>query len=136
MTGGGGRGADGALEPWSLHAASAPTPPRPAHSSCARTSMRSTECCRCGSASSCGWSTRAGSIRPVRLVPVPFLGPALREEMVKLATRAGCMIPEERWFTNLYDKGNVGAAVALPDCSTICCARAIAARPAPALRRA
>jgi len=29
---------------------------------------------------------------------------------VKLATRAGCMIPEERWFTNLYDKGNVGAA--------------------------
>ena len=35
---------------------------------------------------------------------------SLREEMVKLATRAGCMIPEERWFTNLYDKGNVGAA--------------------------
>ena len=34
----------------------------------------------------------------------------LREEMVKLATRAGCMIPEERWFTNLYDKGNIGAA--------------------------
>jgi len=35
---------------------------------------------------------------------------SLREEMVRLATRAGCMIPEERWFTNLYDKGNVGAA--------------------------
>lgn len=35
---------------------------------------------------------------------------SLREEMVKLATRAGCLIPEERWFTNLYDKGNVGAA--------------------------
>jgi 3-oxoacyl-[acyl-carrier-protein] synthase III len=35
---------------------------------------------------------------------------SLREEMVKLATRAGCMIPEERWFTNLYHKGNVGAA--------------------------
>lgn len=35
---------------------------------------------------------------------------SLREEMVKLATRAGCMIPEERWFTNLYEKGNVGAA--------------------------
>lgn len=35
---------------------------------------------------------------------------SLREEMVKLATRAGCMIPEDRWFTNLYDKGNVGAA--------------------------
>jgi 3-oxoacyl-[acyl-carrier-protein] synthase-3 len=35
---------------------------------------------------------------------------SLRQEMVKLATRAGCMIPEERWFTNLYEKGNVGAA--------------------------
>ena len=30
--------------------------------------------------------------------------------MVRLATKAGAMIPEERWFTNLYDKGNVGAA--------------------------
>ncbi len=35
---------------------------------------------------------------------------SLREEMVRLATKAGCMIPEDRWFTNLYDKGNVGAA--------------------------
>lgn len=35
---------------------------------------------------------------------------SLRQEMVRLATRAGCMIDEERWFTNLYDKGNVGAA--------------------------
>lgn len=35
---------------------------------------------------------------------------SLREEMIRLATKAGCMIPEERWFTNLYDKGNVGAA--------------------------
>src|SRR5262249_14371078 len=34
-----------------------------------------------------------------------FSAHSLREEMVKLATRAGCMIPEERWFTNLYDKG-------------------------------
>ncbi|MBT2245809.1 hypothetical protein JQK15_20045 [Sphingobium sp. BHU LFT2] len=39
-----------------------------------------------------------------------FSAKSLREEMVRLATRAGCMIPEERWFTNLYDKGNVGAA--------------------------
>ncbi|MEN3952082.1 3-oxoacyl-[acyl-carrier-protein] synthase III C-terminal domain-containing protein [Iodidimonas sp. SYSU 1G8] len=39
-----------------------------------------------------------------------FSAHSLREEMVRLATRAGCMIPEERWFTNLYDKGNVGAA--------------------------
>ena len=35
---------------------------------------------------------------------------SLREEMIKLATKAGCMIPEERWFTNLYEKGNVGSA--------------------------
>ena len=35
---------------------------------------------------------------------------SLREELIALATRAGCMIPEERWFTNLYEKGNVGAA--------------------------
>ena len=39
-----------------------------------------------------------------------FSAHSLREEMVRLATKAGCMIPEERWFTNLYDKGNVGAA--------------------------
>jgi 3-oxoacyl-[acyl-carrier-protein] synthase-3 len=35
---------------------------------------------------------------------------SLREEMIRLATRAGCMIPEERWFSNLSSKGNVGAA--------------------------
>ncbi len=35
---------------------------------------------------------------------------SLRTELSALATRAGCMIPDERWFTNLYDKGNVGAA--------------------------
>ena len=39
-----------------------------------------------------------------------FSAHSLREEMARLATKAGCMIPEERWFTNLYDKGNVGAA--------------------------
>lgn len=39
-----------------------------------------------------------------------FSARSLRDEMVRLATRAGCMIPEERWFTNLYEKGNVGAA--------------------------
>ncbi|MDJ0275890.1 3-oxoacyl-[acyl-carrier-protein] synthase III C-terminal domain-containing protein [Sphingomonas sp. 2R-10] len=39
-----------------------------------------------------------------------FSARGLRDQMVRLATRAGCMIAEERWFTNLYDKGNVGAA--------------------------
>ena len=33
-----------------------------------------------------------------------------REELIALAKRAGCMIDEEKWFTNLYEKGNVGAA--------------------------
>lgn len=39
-----------------------------------------------------------------------FSAHSIREELVRLATRAGCMIPEQRWFTNLYDKGNVGSA--------------------------
>lgn len=39
-----------------------------------------------------------------------FSAHSLRQEMVRLATKAGAMIPEERWFTNLYEKGNVGAA--------------------------
>jgi 3-oxoacyl-[acyl-carrier-protein] synthase-3 len=39
-----------------------------------------------------------------------FSAHSLREEMARLAERAGCMIPDERWFTNIYDKGNVGAA--------------------------
>lgn len=39
-----------------------------------------------------------------------FSARSLRDEMVELARRAGCLIPEERWFTNLYEKGNVGAA--------------------------
>lgn len=33
-----------------------------------------------------------------------------REELIAIARRAGCMIDEEKWFTNLYEKGNVGAA--------------------------
>lgn len=39
-----------------------------------------------------------------------FSARSLREEMIRLATKAGCMIPENRWFSNLYEKGNVGAA--------------------------
>ncbi len=39
-----------------------------------------------------------------------FSAHSIREELTRLAVRAGCMIPEERWFTNLYDKGNVGSA--------------------------
>jgi 3-oxoacyl-[acyl-carrier-protein] synthase-3 len=35
---------------------------------------------------------------------------SLRKRMVRLLERTGCMIPEEKWFTNLYTKGNTGAA--------------------------
>lgn len=33
-----------------------------------------------------------------------------RGRIVDLLEKAGCMIPEERWFTNLYTKGNTGCA--------------------------
>jgi 3-oxoacyl-[acyl-carrier-protein] synthase III len=31
-------------------------------------------------------------------------------EILKLMEKGGCVIPEEKWFTNLYTKGNTGAA--------------------------
>lgn len=31
-------------------------------------------------------------------------------QIVELLEKAGCMIPEERWFTNLYTRGNTGCA--------------------------
>ena len=34
----------------------------------------------------------------------------LREEIALLMDKAGCMIPEEKWFNNLYSKGNTGSA--------------------------
>jgi len=33
-----------------------------------------------------------------------------RTEILKLSKVLGCYIPEEKWFTNLYTKGNTGAA--------------------------
>ncbi|WP_437571545.1 beta-ketoacyl-ACP synthase III [Sorangium sp. So ce542] len=35
---------------------------------------------------------------------------SLRGEMVKLLAKTGAMVPEARWFTNLYSQGNTGAA--------------------------
>lgn len=35
---------------------------------------------------------------------------SLRNEMVRLLEKTGGMIPEEKWFTNLYSKGNTGSA--------------------------
>ena len=53
-----------------------------------------------------------GRIEPdaVDWFAIHYSAHSLREEMVRLATKAGCMIPEERWFSNLATKGNVGAA--------------------------
>lgn len=33
-----------------------------------------------------------------------------RSKIIDLLTKGGGMIPEERWFTNLYEKGNTGSA--------------------------
>jgi 3-oxoacyl-[acyl-carrier-protein] synthase-3 len=35
---------------------------------------------------------------------------SLREEAMRLLKRSGAMIDEDKWFTNLYTKGNTGAA--------------------------
>ncbi len=35
---------------------------------------------------------------------------SLKKEMILLMGKAGVMIPEEKWFTNLYSKGNTGSA--------------------------
>jgi 3-oxoacyl-[acyl-carrier-protein] synthase-3 len=110
MTGGTVRQGDGSLKPWSLHASGA-------------------DAARAGA-----FQLRQDVDALYRMLPVwmgefmrlvdegridpaaidwflcHFSAHSLREEMVKLATKAGCMIPEERWFTNLYDKGNTGAA--------------------------
>lgn len=33
-----------------------------------------------------------------------------RGKIVELLDKAGCMVPEEKWFTNLYTRGNTGCA--------------------------
>ena len=33
-----------------------------------------------------------------------------RSQIIELLTKANCMIPESKWFTNLYTKGNTGCA--------------------------
>lgn len=110
MTGGAVRDADGALRPWSLHESTA------------------------AAARAGAFQLRQDVEALHRMLPVwmgefmrlvdegridplatdwflcHFSAHSLREEMVKLATRAGCMIPDERWFANIYDRGNVGAA--------------------------
>ncbi|WP_076073108.1 3-oxoacyl-[acyl-carrier-protein] synthase III C-terminal domain-containing protein [Sphingomonas montana] len=110
MTGGGTRGQDGTLRPWSHHAGAV------------------------AAARAGAFQLRQDVDALHRMLPVwlgelmrlidegrvdpagvdwflcHFSAHSLRAEMVRMAERAGCMIPEDRWFTNLYEKGNVGAA--------------------------
>ena len=56
-------------------------------------------------------STRAGSTRHRHdWFLCHFSAHSLRQEMVGWQPRRRLMIAEESWFTNLYEKGNVGAA--------------------------
>jgi 3-oxoacyl-[acyl-carrier-protein] synthase III len=33
-----------------------------------------------------------------------------RSQIIELLDKAGCLVPEEKWFTNLYSRGNTGCA--------------------------
>lgn len=107
MIGGAVREADGSLTPWSLH-------PDPAAAGAFQL-RQDVEALHRMLPVWLGEMMRlvdAGKIEPdaVDWFLCHFSAHSLREEMVTLATRAGVMIPEDRWFTNIYDKGNVGAA--------------------------
>ena len=112
-------------------------PPRPAPSSCARTSTRSTGCCRSGWAS----IMRLVDEEPDRsarrrLVPLPFLGASLREEMVRLATRAGCDDSRRALVHQPVRQGQCRRRRSVPDDRRSSCAPAGRAGPASPLRRA
>jgi 3-oxoacyl-[acyl-carrier-protein] synthase-3 len=54
----------------------------------------------------------AGRVRPqdVDWMVCHYSSHVFRGRIFELLTRGGGMIPEERWFTNLYRKGNTGSA--------------------------
>ena len=54
----------------------------------------------------------AGLISPADVdhVLCHYSAHSLREEIIMLMKAAGAMIDEEKWFTNLYSKGNTGSA--------------------------
>lgn len=55
---------------------------------------------------------KAGKIAPheIDYFVCHYSSHMFRGKIVDLLTRAGCMVPEEKWFTNLYTKGNTGCA--------------------------
>lgn len=54
----------------------------------------------------------AGRIRPNEIDwnLCHYSAHSLRVELIDILTKTGAMIPEEKWFTNLYSKGNTGSA--------------------------
>ena len=54
----------------------------------------------------------AGRVRPdeVDWLLCHYSSHFFRGQIIELLEKAGCMIPEERWFTNLYSRGNTGCA--------------------------
>ncbi|MEM0982045.1 MAG: 3-oxoacyl-[acyl-carrier-protein] synthase III C-terminal domain-containing protein, partial [Cyanobacteria bacterium P01_H01_bin.58] len=61
-----------------------------------------------------GWLRliEAGRVRPddVDWLLCHYSSHFFRSQIVDLLEKAGCMIPEEKWFTNLYTRGNTGCA--------------------------
>lgn len=61
-----------------------------------------------------GWLRliEAGRVRPdeVDWLLCHYSSHFFRSQIVELLEKAGCMIPEEKWFTNLYTRGNTGCA--------------------------
>ncbi|NER79763.1 MAG: beta-ketoacyl-ACP synthase III, partial [Leptolyngbya sp. SIO1D8] len=61
-----------------------------------------------------GWLRliEAGRVRPENIdwLLCHYSSHFFRSQIVELLDKAGCMIPEEKWFTNLYTRGNTGCA--------------------------
>ncbi len=61
-----------------------------------------------------GWIRliEAGRVRPdeVDWLLCHYSSHFFRSQIIDLLEKAGCMIPEEKWFTNLYTCGNTGCA--------------------------
>lgn len=61
-----------------------------------------------------GWLRliEAGRVRPdeVNWLLCHYSSHFFRSQIIELLEKADCMIPEERWFTNLYTRGNTGCA--------------------------
>lgn len=53
-----------------------------------------------------------GKIRPKEIdwMLCHYSSHFFRSQTIELMEKAGCMIPEEKWFTNLYTRGNTGCA--------------------------